>query len=102
VIGLDELVHDEHLKQTDFFYELNDESMGHMRFPGVPVRFDGERPGIGMPPRLGEHTIEILTEAGLSLAEIEQLLSTGAAFQQTFDQVDRPNTRYEEFGGAHV
>ncbi|MDP3673483.1 MAG: CoA transferase [Novosphingobium sp.] len=102
VIGLDELVHDEHLEQTDFFHELSDEGMGHMRFPGVPVRFDGVRPGIGMPPRLGEHTVEILVAAGLTSPEIEQLLSTGAAFQHTSDQVDRASARYEEFGGANV
>ncbi|MFC4295941.1 CaiB/BaiF CoA transferase family protein [Novosphingobium tardum] len=102
VIGLDELVHDQHLEQTDFFSELSDESMGHMRFPGVPVRFDGVRPGISMPPRLGEHTIEVLVAAGLSSADIEQLLSAGAAFQHSFDQVDQVSARYEEFGGAIV
>lgn len=102
VIGLDELVYDEHLDQTDFFHELSDEDMGHMRFPGVPVRFNGVRPGIGMPPRLGEHTVEVLAAAGLSSAEIEQLLFTGAAFQHTFDHVDRASARYKEFGGAHV
>lgn len=102
VIGLDELVHDEHLQQTDFFSKLSDENMGNMRFPGVPVRFDGVRPDICMPPRLGEHTVEILTAAGLSVAEIDQLLSIGAAFQQTSEGCDPPSERYEQFGGANV
>ena len=85
VIALDELVHDEHLEQTDFFQELRDQAMGDIRFPGVPVRFDGVRPGIDMPPRLGEHTVEVLAMAGLSPAKIDQLLSSGAAFQHSSD-----------------
>ena len=85
VIALDELVHDEHLEQTDFFHELRDQEMGDMRFPGVPVRFDGVRPGIDMPPRLGEHTVEVLAAAGLSLTRIDQLLSSGAVVQHSAD-----------------
>ena len=32
-----------------------------------------------LPPRLGEHSVEILREAGLDAAEIDALLASGAA-----------------------
>jgi crotonobetainyl-CoA:carnitine CoA-transferase CaiB-like acyl-CoA transferase len=31
-----------------------------------------------LPPRLGEHSVEILREAGLGAAEIDALLTSGA------------------------
>ena len=34
--------------------------------PLLPLTLDGERPGVRLqPPRLGEHTAELLREAGL-------------------------------------
>lgn len=71
---LEDLPHDEHLKAIGYFTDLEDEHMGHVNFPGVPVSFDGKRPGITMPPRLGQHTREVLTEAGLSPEKIDRLL----------------------------
>jgi crotonobetainyl-CoA:carnitine CoA-transferase CaiB-like acyl-CoA transferase len=32
-------------------------------FPGVLVRFNGQRPRVRMAPRLGEHTDSVLAEA---------------------------------------
>jgi len=79
VSRLDELPDDPHLVATGFFTELQDAGMGAMRFPGVPVKFDGARPPVGMPPRLGEHTRESLAAAGLSPAQIDHLITDGAA-----------------------
>jgi crotonobetainyl-CoA:carnitine CoA-transferase CaiB-like acyl-CoA transferase len=61
---------------TGFFTELADARMGAMRFPGVPVKFDGVRPPVRMPPRLGEHTRESLAAAGWSAAQIDSLMET--------------------------
>jgi DNA ligase (NAD+) len=36
----------------------------------VPVLFDGERPPVGPPPRLGEHTRSVLSDAGFSDEDI--------------------------------
>ena len=51
----------------------------HPRLPdyralGLPIRWDGERPGITrVPPLLGEHTAEVLAELGFDAAAIEDL-----------------------------
>lgn len=79
VARLDELRSDEHLAATGFFEEVQDPAMGTVRFPGVGVRFDGRRPPVAMPPRLGEHTRALLAEAGLDAPQIQALLDQGAA-----------------------
>ncbi len=60
VLSLDELIDDQHLDQVGFFTSLHDPDLGELRMPGVPVLFDGQRPPIAMPPRLGQHTDQIL------------------------------------------
>jgi crotonobetainyl-CoA:carnitine CoA-transferase CaiB-like acyl-CoA transferase len=44
-----------------------------------PIKLDGERLPSRRAPRLGEHTEEILREAGLSAAAVESLRAKGAA-----------------------
>jgi len=77
---LAELVDDPHLRATGFFDMLDDPAMGTLRFPGAPVRFDGERAAPALPPRLGEHTRGLLGEAGLTTRQIDELGRDGAAF----------------------
>ena len=75
---LEGLLTDPQLAATGFFEELPD-AAGTLRYPGVPVRFDGARPPMGYPPRLGEHTREVLAEAGFADADIDALLAARAA-----------------------
>ncbi len=56
----EDLLTDPHLQAVGFFQHLNDPSMGALCFPGAPVLFDGVRVYNGPPPRLGEHTREVL------------------------------------------
>lgn len=79
VTRLADLPEDPHLAATGFFQELDDPHMGRLRFPGVPVKFDGQRPPVGMPPRLGEHTRASLAAAGLPAEAVERLIADGAA-----------------------
>lgn len=64
---LEDLQHDEHLRQTGFFETIDDPKMGRLVFPGVPVKFDRERMPVRMAPRLGEHTAEVLAEIGMPI-----------------------------------
>ena len=73
VMSLDDLADDPHLAETGFFARIEAEDGSALRFPGVPVLFDGERPPVRTPPRLGEHTREVLVQAGLSAEEIAAL-----------------------------
>lgn len=74
VARLGELSQDPHLVATGFFQSVHDAAMGNVRFPGVPVRFDGVRPDVAMPPRLGQHTRELLREAGFGSDGVEALI----------------------------
>ncbi|WP_228876638.1 CaiB/BaiF CoA transferase family protein [Paraburkholderia saeva] len=75
ILGLDDLLRDAHLADVGFFEEVNDPSMGRLRFSGVPVLFDGVRPEINLPPRLGEHTRDVLLQAGVPLDDVEHILA---------------------------
>ena len=54
-------------------------SAKHPRLPdyrtvGLPVRWDGERPGVArVPPLLGEHTAEVLGALGYDEAAVKDL-----------------------------
>ena len=62
VLSLEDLLDDPHLREVDFYAGTQDEAMGELRYPGVPVTFDGIRPTIRQPPRLDEHREQILAE----------------------------------------
>ena len=76
---LEDLLEDPHLKATDFWKEYEHPTEGTLRLPDVPTRFS-ETPGSvrHLPPRLGEHSLEVLEAAGLSDDEIQEMLSSGA------------------------
>jgi crotonobetainyl-CoA:carnitine CoA-transferase CaiB-like acyl-CoA transferase len=81
IARLEDLASDTHLAATGFFSMLEDPAMGTMRFPGVPVKFDGKRPPVAMAPRLGEHTCSALLEAGVAQPTVDALIAGGAARQ---------------------
>jgi len=76
-----DLIIDPQLAAIGFFTAIHDVAMGALRFPGVSVKFDGERPAVAMPPRLGEHTRSVLMAAGMSGAAIDKLVDDGAAVE---------------------
>ena len=76
---LESLLHDPQLEATGFWQIVEHPTEGTMRLPGIPATY-GKTPGTirRLPPRLGEHSLEILGEFGLSPAEIDALLASGA------------------------
>jgi crotonobetainyl-CoA:carnitine CoA-transferase CaiB-like acyl-CoA transferase len=58
----EDLQRDPHLNAVGYFQRIHDPVMGELCFPGAPVLFDGIRSAPSMPPRLGEHTEEIVAE----------------------------------------
>jgi crotonobetainyl-CoA:carnitine CoA-transferase CaiB-like acyl-CoA transferase len=62
------------------FVETPNPRGGSWRAPAAPVRFPGADDGPkGPAPSLGQHTREVLAQAGYSVDEIEGLLASGAA-----------------------
>ncbi|NMJ41547.1 CoA transferase [Roseomonas sp. JC162] len=71
---------DPHVHARALVADYPDEDMGQFPMHAVPVRLSGTPGAIRAPaPRLGQHTREILAEAGLTAAEIEASLSNGLA-----------------------
>jgi crotonobetainyl-CoA:carnitine CoA-transferase CaiB-like acyl-CoA transferase len=60
---------------------MADPTMGDIVTPAAPLKFDGLAAQPTLPPRLGQHTVEILQQAGLPGPQIEKLLSSGAIIQ---------------------
>jgi crotonobetainyl-CoA:carnitine CoA-transferase CaiB-like acyl-CoA transferase len=78
--SLDDLLHDPHLADVGFFEIEDHPTEGRVRRTMVPNRFSGGmREDQGPAPRLGEHTAELLREAGYTPAEIEAMRAAGAA-----------------------
>jgi len=78
--SLDELMTDPQLKASGFFKRATHPSEGEIVFTDMPVRFGEETAtNARLQPRLGEHGIEILREAGLADDEIDALIASGAA-----------------------
>ena len=79
VLDLDEALDSELVRAREMVVELDQPEIGPVRLLGHPVKFsatpaDPRRPA----PALGEHTSDVLGEAGFSDDEIADLLSSGA------------------------
>jgi len=78
--SLEDILADPHLAAIGYFREVEHPSEGRIRSMAVPSEWSESPPGYRRhAPRLGEHTREVLREAGLGEAAIEQLIARGAA-----------------------
>ncbi|MGQ0547786.1 MAG: CaiB/BaiF CoA transferase family protein [Betaproteobacteria bacterium] len=80
--SLADIVADPHLAATGFFRSVEHPSEGRLRSMAVPSEWSASPPQYRRhAPRLGEHTREVLREAGIGDKDIEKLLESGAAKQ---------------------
>jgi crotonobetainyl-CoA:carnitine CoA-transferase CaiB-like acyl-CoA transferase len=76
-----DLFEDEHLRAVDFFEPVGHPSEGPLRLARLPISFSADAPGaLRAAPRLGEHGMEVLEEAGMSREEVLRLVECGALF----------------------
>ena len=76
---LDTIFEDPHLVETGFFTVQDHPSEGPIRVMSMPDRYSSTAAAPSrLAPRLGEHTIEVLREAGYDAARIAGLLDSGS------------------------
>jgi crotonobetainyl-CoA:carnitine CoA-transferase CaiB-like acyl-CoA transferase len=76
---LDSVLDDPHLADIGFFEIKDHPTEGRTRSMRLPNKWScGTREGWTPAPKLGEQSIEILREAGLSEDEIQALVTAGA------------------------
>ncbi|MFG3212002.1 CaiB/BaiF CoA transferase family protein [Streptomyces tendae] len=84
VYGYADLVQDPQIRHNGTFVTYDHPTEGTVTVPGFPYRFSATPPRIDRgAPLVGEHTREVLTEAGLAEREIEELFATGAVAETT-------------------
>ncbi|MEQ9125243.1 MAG: CoA transferase [Alphaproteobacteria bacterium] len=77
---LEEVITDPHLEDVGFFRVVDHPSEGPIRLMSPPYTLSKTQPDIRrMPPRMGEHTAEVLAELGYDARQIEAMLEAGAA-----------------------
>jgi len=80
VNSLDELVADPHLLASGFWQQHEHPTEGALRMSSPPMNFSKTPASIrSLPPRLGEHSEEVLREAGLEQSSIDSMLAAGEA-----------------------
>jgi crotonobetainyl-CoA:carnitine CoA-transferase CaiB-like acyl-CoA transferase len=78
--SLDDIVADPHLKAIGYLQTVEHPSEGRIKTLAVPSEWSESQPEYRRhAPRLGEHTREVLRDAGFSDQKIDSLIESGAA-----------------------
>ena len=81
VYGYADLIEDAQIKHNGTLVEYDHPTEGHVKTPGFPIRFSKTPSKVYRgAPLAGEHTREVLKEAGLSDERIDALAAKGAIF----------------------
>ena len=76
--SVDELIDDPHLREAGFFARTTHPTEGNLCMMSPLGIWSASPPGELRPaPRLGEHSVEVLREAGYADAEIDEMLASG-------------------------
>jgi crotonobetainyl-CoA:carnitine CoA-transferase CaiB-like acyl-CoA transferase len=82
VYGYEDLVQDPQIAHNGTFVEYDHPSEGRVKTPGFPIRFSKTPSTVERgAPQIGEHSREVLAQAGFDDAAIDQLLANGAVRQ---------------------
>ena len=74
----EDLFEDPHLNAKGGLLDLELPDGTPVKLPALPVEMDGARPGLRLnPPKVGEHTTELLDGLGLSAKDIQCLAASG-------------------------
>ena len=78
--SLEDVLNDPHLADTGYFTTVEHPSEGTLRYMEYPTEFFGTPVSSRRPaPRLGEHTEELLKEAGYNQAQIKEMVDNKIA-----------------------
>jgi crotonobetainyl-CoA:carnitine CoA-transferase CaiB-like acyl-CoA transferase len=81
VLSYDEALRDEHVLARDMVVELDHPVIGPMKTIGPPAKFSGLDFQVrGPAPWLGQHTAQVLQEAGVDDVDIKSLFTDGVLF----------------------
>ena len=65
-----------HLNEGGRMLDITLPTGKHAKIPGIPLEMDGRKPKVRrQPPRMGQHTVAVLEEAGYTRVEIDALIS---------------------------
>ena len=88
--SLDDLAADEHMRAVGFFRTMDHPTEGKINLTAPPMKFSETPAEIRtLPALLGEHSVDVLRDAGYSEAEIAELLADGVIVDGRGD-ADRP------------
>ena len=90
VMGLHEVATDPQAEALGLFPEIPHDTLGSYRTVNIPMRFaNADVKPRGPSPALGEHTEEVLREAGLSPSEVKSLLESRIVRSNESDASDQ-------------
>ena len=79
IVALEDIPNDPHLQAVGFFRKETHPTEGAITVPDTSVQFSRTPASIDrLQPKLGQHSAEILREAGVSDADIENMRASGA------------------------
>lgn len=83
VLNYEELAAEPQIVDNGMIVEIEHETEGTLRLVGPPLKFSETPASIRVgPPRIGEHSSEILAEIGVGEAQISELLRAGVVVEE--------------------